>query len=261
MSVNFPKFTAHLIRSPWLDVAAVMAWGMLLLKYAIDGTLYVLIHPSYFNLVVITGICLLVVGSLQSWRIYRTMGLGRASIPNPQEMQHISLLPTGMTTILLLATAIVGLIVTPRLFTSHAAIQRGVTEDLTVTRTQTQSFRVGEKSENRSLVDWIRTLNLYPEPDAYTGQKVNINGFVVYPPDLPNNYLLLSRFVITCCAADAYPIALTVKFNGDRQTYPTDSWLEVRGKMTTETLQGKRQLVVTATTLTPILTPKNPYSS
>jgi uncharacterized repeat protein (TIGR03943 family) len=260
MLVNLSKSFLYLLRSPWLDVAAVLAWGILMLKYAIDGTLYILIHPSYFNLVVVTGICLLLIGLLQSWRIYRTMDRKRSPLGGG-EVQHISLLPPGMTTTLLLITAIVGLIVTPRLFTSHAAIQRGVTEDLTVTRTQTQSFRAGENPEDKSLVDWIRTLNLYPEPDAYVGQKVNINGFVVYPPDLSTEYLLLSRFVITCCAADAYPIALTVKFTGNRQTYPQDSWLEVKGKMSVETLEGKRQLVVAATQLTPIPPPKNPYES
>jgi uncharacterized repeat protein (TIGR03943 family) len=261
MSVKSPKFPTRFLGSHWLDVAAVTAWGLLLLKYAIDGTLYILIHPSYFSLVTVTGVALLIIGGLHSWRIYRTTRGARPTPSSSQDVQHISLLPSGITTALLLTTAIVGLIVTPRLFTSHTAIQRGVTEDLTVTRTQTKSFRLNDKPETRSLVDWIRTLNRYPEPDAYTGQKVNVNGFVVYPPDLPKNYLLLSRFVITCCAADAYPIALTIKFNGDRQTYPTDSWLQIQGKMTTETLQGKRQLVVDATTLTPIPTPKTPYES
>jgi uncharacterized repeat protein (TIGR03943 family) len=260
MLANFSRYFLNLIRSPWLDVAAILSWGILMLKYAIDGTLYILIHPSYFNLVIVTGIGLLIVGILQSWRIYRTMNRKRSRTVGG-EVQHISLLPNGMTTTLLLMTAIVGLMITPRLFTSHAAIQRGVTEDLTVTRTQTQSFRGGEQPEERSLIDWIRTLNLYPEPDAYIGQKVNMNGFVVYPPDLSNNYFLLSRFVITCCAADAYPIAIPLKLTGNRETYPQDSWVEIQGKMTVETLHGKRQLVIAAEKLTPIPPPRNPYES
>ena len=105
----------------------------------------------------------------------------------------------------------------------------------------------------------MRTLANYPEPDAYLGQKVNINGFVIHPRDLTANYLLLTRFVITCCAADAYPVSLPVKFVGDRKTYPQDSWLQVQGKMMTETLKGKRQLVIVATELKPISAPKNPY--
>lgn len=254
MSTKLPNARANL-RKSWLDIAAVTAWGILLLKYAIDGTLYILIHPSYYLLATITGGCLLAIGLLQSWRLYRQ---GRQNLT--PEVQHSSLLPQGVTTMLLLGTAIVGLIITPRLFTSHAAIARGVSSAaVTVTRSQTQAFNVSVKPESKTLVDWVRTLNNYPEPDAYLGQKVNVNGFVFYPPGLPANYLMLSRFVITCCAADAYPVALPVKFTGDRQQYPQDSWLQVKGKASVETLAGNRQLVIAATELQPIKAPKNPY--
>jgi uncharacterized repeat protein (TIGR03943 family) len=237
----------------WLDILAVTAWGVLLLKYAIDGTLYILIHPSYYLLVTVTGGCLLLIGLFQGWRLYR------GKIAKQQEL-HSSLLPSGVTTMLLLGTAIAGLIITPKLFTSHAAIQRGVsTEAVTVTRSQAQSFRATVKPESKTLVDWVRTLNNYPEPDAYLGQKMNINGFAFYPKDLPSNYLMLSRFVITCCAADAYPVALPVKFTGTRQTYPQDSWFQVKGKAIVETLAGSRQLVIEASEIKSIATPKNPY--
>ncbi len=242
------------LRKSWLDIAAVMAWGILLLKYAIDGTLYILIHPSYYLLVTVTGGCLVLIGILQSWRLFKSK-----SIQSP-EMQHSNLLPHSVTTILLLGTAIAGLVITPRLFTSQAAVQRGVSsEAVTVTRNQTQAFRTNVKPEAKTLVDWVRTLNLYPEPDAYLGQKVNISGFVVHRPELPANYLMLSRFVITCCAADAYPVALPVKFSGDLNTYAQDSWLQVKGKMIVETLANSRQLVIAAAELQPIQAPKNPY--
>jgi uncharacterized repeat protein (TIGR03943 family) len=237
----------------WLDILAVTAWGILLLKYAIDGTLYILIHPSYYLLVTGTGVCLLLIGILQGWRLYR------GKIAKSQEL-HSSLLPQGVTTMLLLGTAIAGLIITPKLFTSHAAIQRGVSaEAVTVTRSQTQAFHTNVKPESKTLVDWVRTLNNYPEPDAYLGQKANINGFVFYPKDLPANYLMLSRFVITCCAADAYPVSLPVKFTGTRQNYPQDSWLQVKGNAIVETFSGSRQFVIEASEINPIPAPKNPY--
>jgi uncharacterized repeat protein (TIGR03943 family) len=254
MSVKPPNSRPSL-RKSWLDIAAVTAWGILLLKYAIDGTLYILIHPSYYLLVTITGGCLVLIGLLQSWRLYRQ---GRMKIA--PEVQHSSLLPQGMATMLLLGTAIAGLIITPRLFTSQAAIQRGIsTEAVTVTRSQTQAFNIAVKPESKTLVDWVRTLNNYPEPDAYLGQKVNVNGFVFYPQGLPANYLMLSRFVITCCAADAYPVALPVKFSGDRQQYPQDSGFQVKGNAIVETLSGSRQLAIAASEIKPIPVPKNPY--
>jgi uncharacterized repeat protein (TIGR03943 family) len=244
MSANSPQDRSNL-RKSWLDIAAILAWGILLL--------YILIHPSYYLLVTVTGGCLVLIGFLQSWRLWRRK-------PETPATQHSSLLPQGSATVLLLATAIAGLIITPKLFNSSAAIQRGVSaEAVTVTRDRAQAFRTNIKPESKSLVDWVRTLNIYPEPDAYLGQKINVSGFVVHRPEIPANYLMLSRFVITCCAADAYPVALPVKFTGDRTTYPQDSWLQVKGKAIVETFGGTRQLVIAASEIQPISAPKNPY--
>lgn len=237
----------------WLEVLAVLGWGAMLLKYWGDGSLYILIHPNYFLLVAGTGFAFLIIGIAKGYQLYT----------RPQQAApktgHISLLPAGWTTALLLITAIIGLSTTPRIFSSSTAIQRGVTEDVSITRSHPQSFRSNSRPENRSLVDWIRTLNSYPEPDTYTGQKVNINGFVVAAPDLGSNYLLLSRFILTCCAADAYPVALPVQLTTNSTQYKSDSWLQVQGRMATVTLAGKRQLVVVANAVQPIPTPKNPY--
>lgn len=253
MSAKTTRAAARLLS--WLEVLAVLAWGSLLLKYWLDGSLNILIHPNYFGLVAITGLVFLLIGVIKGYQIFRY-----AQRPSPNT-GHISLLPSGWTTSLLLITALIGLATTPRVFTSTTAIQRGVTESLsaTTTRAQPQSFRGQNKSENRSLIDWVRTLNTYPEPDTYSGQKVNISGFVVAAPALGENYLLLSRFILTCCAADAYPIALPVQLTAGSQQYKPDSWLQIQGKMATVTLEGKRQLVVVATAVQPISPPKNPY--
>ena len=138
-------------------------------------------------------------------------------------LQHISLLPPSGLSCILLTAALVGLIVTPRPFASQTAIQRGLQDSAIVTRAQPQAFRTSGNPEQRTLLEWIRTLDVYPEPDAYEGQKVDVDGFVVYTDGLPETYLTLTRFVITCCAADAYPVGLPVKLTQGRQAYPPRS--------------------------------------
>jgi uncharacterized repeat protein (TIGR03943 family) len=249
----------------WIDVLTLFAWGVLMLKYWLDGTLNLLIHPNYFALVVATAIALFLIGGVKSMMLFiKSRHLDSQGNQNT-DFQHTTLLPVGWSTGILLFTAILGLIITPKVFTSYTAINRGITESLTVTRLNPTEFRTNVRSDQKSLLDWIRTLNVYPEPDAYQGQSAKITGFVVYPPELGSEYILLSRFVITCCAADAYPVALPVKINGDslpggdRTQYKVDSWFEVSGKMITETLNSKRQLVLLASKLEPIPTPRNPY--
>lgn len=242
---------------PWLDVFAITAWGILILKYWLTGKLNLLIHPDYFWLVNLGAVGFLIVGfskGVQLWHRRR-----RYEAPNTQP-QHINLFPPGWGSGLLLTTAILGLIISPRVFASQTALDRGVTELLGATRSQPQAFRATVRPEQRSLIDWVRILNVYPEPDAYTGQKVKVQGFVIHPPELSKDYLLLARFVITCCAADAYPAGLPVQLPDNRDQYPADMWLEVEGQMITENVANKRQLTIKATSLKKIPQPKNPYS-
>lgn len=252
---------------PGLDVLAILLWGALLFKYWVSGQLRLLIHPNYFILVFITSLLLLSLGGVKAWLWLKEL---RKSSNNGATVQHITIFPPGWGSSLLVATAIAGLIIPPTIFDSQMALQRGISDSLPVTQAQTQSFSANVKPEERSLIEWIRTLNAYPEPDAYQGQKANITGFVVHSPILPEDYIFLSRFILTCCAVDAYPVGLPVKLPRDRSYYPPDSWLEIEGEMMTETLPidaqtmqetptEKRQLVLSANSITTIPTPDDPY--
>ena len=253
----FYKFT------PWLGILAMLTWGILFLKYAATGQYKLLIHPNYFPLMFASSIVLLLLG------LFRILLLVKSSKIPPNEAEHITLFPPGFGSILLLLIAIAGWLIPPNVLTSTTALQRGVMETLPATHSQPQAFITSTKPEERSLIDWVRTLNAYPEPDAYQGQPAHITGFVVDLPELPDNYLLLSRFIITCCAIDASPIGIPIQLNNTQKKYPSDTWLEVTGKMTTATLavrdradqiREKRQLVVSATSIKQIPTPSDPYA-
>lgn len=181
--------------APWLDVLAIAAWGGLFLKYWATGKLFLLIHPNYFGLTVVAGIGLLLVAV---WRAVSMIQSARRPNRFTAASQHITLFPPGWSSALLIATAILGLLISPRAFASQTAIDRGITDTVTLTRVKPLAFRAATRSDNRSLVEWVRALSVYPEPDAYTGQAAKVQGFVVHPPNLPNQYLLISRFVITC---------------------------------------------------------------
>jgi uncharacterized repeat protein (TIGR03943 family) len=253
-----PNFQNFIL--PLLDIIALSSWGILLLKYWLNNELNLLIHPNYFALVIVTGFALLIIATLRGFQLFtqvRQQARGRV-VPLPVG-QHISLFPPGWSSALLIVTAILGLVITPQVFASQTAIQRGVTESISLTRAQPQSFKSSTNPAERTLIEWVRTLNVYPEPDAYTNQAVKVKGFAVHPADLPPQYLMISRFIITCCAADAYPVGLPVKLKENRTSYPADSWFEVEGKMITETFNGRRQLTIEASSLKKIPKPDNPY--
>ncbi len=240
----------------WIDIAAIGAWGILLLEYWFTQKLSLLIHPSYNPLSFISGILLLTIAAYRAWTV---VNQSRSKQPLPI-VPHLSLLPNGVGSILLLGVAIAAIFITPQPFNSTTAIQRGVGDIITNTQVKPQSFRAMTKPENRSLVDWIRTLQVRPEPETYIGQKVNVKGFVVHPDNFSPQYFRITRFIVTCCAADAYPISLPVRLSvGDRSLYKPDSWLDVEGTIIVETLADQRQIVIQASQLKPVPQPDRPY--
>ncbi len=263
------------LAKPILDILAILGWGGLLLRYWIGGELKLLIHPNYFWLVFLTGLSLMGLGIIKIWFLIQEYP--KKSVNKDNNLNHITVLPNYLGSSLLLVTALMGLLFQPSPLTSQMALQRGISENLPTTQLQTQSFRATLKPEQRSLIDWVRTINAYPEPDAYTGQKVKVSGFVVDLPSLPENYRLISRFILTCCAVDAYPVGLPVKMDQSNSVYPADTWLEIEGEMITETLPmahqtvtieiqaaeknstPKRQLVILAKSIKLIPTPTDPY--
>ncbi|GBO53851.1 hypothetical protein APA_1799 [Pseudanabaena sp. lw0831] len=239
--------------SPWLESCAIAAWGITLLKLWLAGQLYLLVHPNYIPLTISAGIGLTVVGIAEAWRVAKR----RQGYTNTQ--QHVALIKPSLSSSLLLIVAIVALCINPRPFTSEKAIHRGVIDNIADARTIPKSFRSSNRPEERTLVEWVRTISAYPEPDAYKGQKVKLTGFVVHAPDQPDNMFLITRFVITCCAADVYPVSLPVKITESRSIYPPDRWLQIEGQADVETSNGKRQVVIVASNITAIAEPKNPY--
>ena len=243
----------------WLDMGMMMIWGILLFKYWLSGQILFLLHPDYVWLTIATGIILLaMVGFkiMQRWERKQRSPLGNPTT----SLQHLSLLPRGWSSTLLLLIGILGLLYTPRPFASDIALQRGVADTVAVTRSQPQAFRAQVRPQDKSIVDWVRTLNVYPEPDAYMEQPVDVVGFMIHPPNLPDDYGMISRFILTCCAADAYPVGLPVKLTGDRSDYPADQWFRVKGEMATAELNGDRRLTVLAQDIESVETPRNPYN-
>lgn len=253
-----------------LDIFAIFSWSLLLFKYWFTGELNLLIHPNYFILVLVSSFIffLLSIAKIIQLFIQRKKTYNQN---NSSNNQYSKLLPKGWASSLLSFVAILGLVTKPMVLSSQTAMQRGVVDSLPPTTLETQSFLSQTSPEKRTLIEWVRTLNVYPEPDTYTGKKANITGFVVHLDHLPDNYIYLSRFVLTCCAVDAYPVGILVELPKSRSNFPVDSWLEVKGVMKTESLprldsfrgvegKDKRQLVLKATEVKVIPTPKNPYA-
>lgn len=84
------------------------------------------------------------------------------------------------------------------------------------------------------------------------GTDVRLLGFVTTPEGAPPGTFELTRFYVSCCAADAVPYSVTV---GSNEAPAVDSWLEVSG--TLSLVDGR--YVVVADDVTERSEPEDPY--
>jgi uncharacterized repeat protein (TIGR03943 family) len=247
-------------------MAAIAVWGALLLHYWRSGRLSLLIHPAYHWLAVVAGLVLLMAAAslaidlVRAKSTHRSLWNGAASAASGDATeQHVNLLPKGWATMLLLLAAIGGFLITPQPLSSQKAIQRGIGDTTTTIARAPKAFRSNKRPEQRSLIEWVRTLEVYPEPEAYRNQPVNVSGFVTKLDGYPSDVFWISRFTITCCAADAYPLGLPVRRPASEPDYPVDTWLDIRGRMTVDTLKDERLLIIEPQSMRKIPVPENPY--
>jgi uncharacterized repeat protein (TIGR03943 family) len=247
----------------WLRGLALVPtglWGMLLLQYWHSGELNLLIHPAYHGLTIAAGLVLLMLTAAQFLTFFKA-GSGGGTLGSHSRTPILGQL---VSIVVLSTVAIAGFLIPPQVFASSLSTDRPVTEFLNLARTKPDSFQAAIKPEDRTIVDWVRTLNVYPEPDAYDGDTVKVEGFVLYPPDLPEPYLLVARFIITCCAADVYPVGLPVQLEAVAKTradYPVDGWIRIQGTMSTATINDQRKAIIRPQQIEAIPEPENPYAS
>lgn len=101
------------------------------------------------------------------------------------------------------------------------------------------------------------------DPDAsLEGEDVRLTGFVTPNEDLPAGSYHLSRFILSCCAADA--TALNVEVVGDDLPRESDTWLEVTGRWepragTTPGDPGTEPPILVVESIAEIPAPAQPY--
>jgi putative membrane protein len=84
------------------------------------------------------------------------------------------------------------------------------------------------------------------------GTRVRFIGFAVQGG--PAGTFQITRFLISCCAADAVPVMIAVD-PGAQAVPPDDTWLDVTGRLATR--QGS--YVVEAESMRPVAAPSEPY--
>ncbi|MFS0775322.1 TIGR03943 family protein [Neobacillus sp. 3P2-tot-E-2] len=94
--------------------------------------------------------------------------------------------------------------------------------------------------------------------DKYKGREINLKGFVYKEDGLEKNQLVLARFLITHCVADAGIIGFISELP-DALSLEVNTWIEAKGVLDTTNFNGTDLPIIKITKWKKINEPKEPY--
>ncbi|HQV28193.1 MAG TPA: TIGR03943 family protein [Thermoflexales bacterium] len=157
---------------------------------------------------------------------------------------------------LLVLPIVFGLLVPARPLGASALAGRGLGLGAPV---RAGSAPVAQRSGGqRSIIDWLIDISRSPDPAALSGQAVDVIGFVYHDPRVKPNQFFVSRFAVSCCVADATPVALLVE-TADASALKTDAWVRVVGRFSLGEYAGQQLPIIAAERIEATQAPNQPY--
>lgn len=111
---------------------------------------------------------------------------------------------------------------------------------------------------DRNILDWLREFERAASPAAFNGTAADVIGFVYREPGFAQDSFMLSRFTMSCCVADAFPIGMPVSAP-ESSDFAAGVWLRARGVLRAADFDGDFLPVLFADSLEPIPEPRQPY--
>lgn len=118
-----------------------------------------------------------------------------------------------------------------------------------------------EQTSNIEMNDYVYS-SYYDEINMdirkFKGRKIELKGFVYKEEGLEQNQLVISRFLITHCVADAGIIGFLSEFS-EASALEEDTWIEASGIIDITTYNGMELPIIKITKWKKISEPKEPY--
>lgn len=109
-----------------------------------------------------------------------------------------------------------------------------------------------------NVLDWLRAFNNADDVSSFNGKQADVVGFVYRELKLEKNQMMVARFTVSCCVADASAIGLPVVWDKAADFAP-DTWVQVKGKFQVGEFRGDSVPILVAESVTPVDQPEHPY--
>ncbi|MDE0024694.1 MAG: TIGR03943 family protein [Spirochaetaceae bacterium] len=237
-----------------LRAAVVLALAAVLAMRYLDGSLGYFINLRYGWLTVVAMVCLVqLAAALLATAPKRARG---------ETEERVSMPWMGAA---LLAVPVLLALVPPRPLGTDAmatrALQIGSVPAAAGLGTASE-LNVGASGVPRTVLDWLVLFDQETtgggDLSRFAGESARVRGFVYRDERFPAGTFMVSRFLLSCCAADAAPIGLAVRWP-DAEFLEDDAWVWVSGDFSVESFLGERMPVLVGAEVTAADQPPQPY--
>jgi uncharacterized repeat protein (TIGR03943 family) len=181
------------------------------------------IHPRFVTL---TQIGILFLGVLV-YRLIRDMEGSFAPRARERDEHDHDYAAAPVNLLIILIPLLVGILIPARPLGSATVSAKGLTTSPLL------NFDSGYDPlrllpEKRTIINWVTLFYSEEDIDPYLGEQASVIGFVYFDERLPNGQFLVSRIIISCCAADGYAVAMIVDWP-NAASLRQDTWVRVTG--------------------------------
>jgi len=230
-----------------LKALVLVAMGLFLSSRIWSGKLFFYINERFFWLIVFAALGFVLVGVSYHFRA------GHAHDGHP----HGQFFWFGLA--LLALPIALGLLIPPRPLGAAAMTNRDVSiESLTSAAAPEGGDILSKPKGDKNVLDWIIEFRSAQSASAFAGEEATLVGFVYRDDRFGPEQFMVSRFVLSCCAADASPVGLIVQWP-ESGSLADDQWVEVTGTFESMRFDGEEMPVLIAGSVTPTQIPERPY--
>ncbi|MBI2333798.1 MAG: TIGR03943 family protein [Chloroflexi bacterium] len=221
----------------------------------VNGQLTWYINSRFVPLTIIGMIFLAVLAQTIFTEIRRSR---QHELEHPDHHHEHDHAPSAANLWVMLIPLAIGLLIPARPLDSSAFSTKGFNTSAPLVSSDSSVSIFETESEERNILQWLKLFNYQDDITEFIGQKASVVGFVYFNDTLEADQFFVSRFVVSCCAADGFAIAMPVRWEKSPEL-KQDAWVVVRGSIESIELDGIRAPMIVAESVEATDIPAQPY--
>jgi uncharacterized repeat protein (TIGR03943 family) len=161
--------------------------------------------------------------------------------------------------LIIISPLILGWLVPPQPLGASAIGNREVNlGGLTSMAAPSSDRRMGLVTGELNILDWLYIINQTADPADMNGSEARLIGFVYRDERFAADQFMVSRFILSCCVADATPAGLIVEWP-DSATLEENQWVDISGQFRATSFNGITVPVLVVEEIKQVDPPSLPY--